>query len=117
MAEGEAVLSAAGIAVAGRDEDARRRADWIRPAPVGGQSRPGSSLWQSLHRRTGTIEADYLNGEIVMLGRLHDVPTPVNTLLRRLAYELVAGRRPPGAMSADELRTLVERSPTPDPPA
>jgi 2-dehydropantoate 2-reductase len=110
-AEGEAVLAAAGIPVASRDEDARRRADWIRPAPVAGRPRPGSSLWQSLHRRTGTIEADYLNGEIVMLGRLHDVPTPVNTVLRRLAHELVAGRRSPGTVSADELRTLVERSP------
>jgi 2-dehydropantoate 2-reductase len=85
-------------------------------APVGGVPRPGSSQWQSLHRRTGTIEADYLNGEIVMLGRLHDVPTPVNALLRRLAHELVAGGRPPGAMSTDELRALVERSSAGCPP-
>jgi 2-dehydropantoate 2-reductase len=109
MAEGEAVLAAAGIPVASRAEDARRRADWIRLAPVAGSPRPGSSLWQSLHRRTGTIEVDYLNGEIVMLGRVHDMPTPVNALLRRVGRELAAGARPPGSMSADELRALVER--------
>ena len=27
---------------------------------------------------TGAVETDYLNGEIVLLGRLHGVATPVN---------------------------------------
>ena len=35
--------------------------------------RPGSSTWQSLRRGTGAVETDYLNGEIVLLGRLHGV--------------------------------------------
>ena len=29
----------------------------------------GGSSWQSIKRGTGNIEADYLNGEIVQLGR------------------------------------------------
>jgi lysophospholipase L1-like esterase len=37
-----------------------------------------------LARATGSIETDYLNGEIAMLGRLHGVPTPVNALLQDL---------------------------------
>ena len=45
---------------------------------IGGRRRGGGSSWQSLARGTGTIETDYLNGEIVLLGRLHGVPTPVN---------------------------------------
>ena len=40
-----------------------------------------SSTWQSLERKAGTTEVDYLNGEVVLLGRLHGVPTPVNTVL------------------------------------
>jgi 2-dehydropantoate 2-reductase len=33
---------------------------------------------------------DWLNGEIVLLGRLHGVPTPVNERLQRLARESAA---------------------------
>jgi 2-dehydropantoate 2-reductase len=107
--EGEAVLAAAGIDAASRDEDARRRGDWIRISPVAGRPRPGSSSWQSLHRATGTIEANYLNGEIVMLGRLHNVPTPCNALLRHLANALVTSGRPPGSMTDDEVRALLDK--------
>jgi 2-dehydropantoate 2-reductase len=42
------------------------------------------SSWQSLQRRQGTIEADYLNGEIVRLGRINGVPTPYNEVLQGL---------------------------------
>ena len=45
----------------------------------------GGSTWQSLARGTGTIETDYLNGEIALLGRLHGVPTPVNAALQAIA--------------------------------
>jgi len=45
----------------------------------------------------------------VLLGRLHDVPTPVNALLRRLGRDLATGGRPPGDMGVDKLRALVER--------
>ena len=55
----------------------------------------------------GSIEADHLNGEVVLLGRLHGVPTPVNELLQRTANELARAHRPPGsADAADLLRRL-----------
>ncbi len=50
------------------------------------RSRPGASMWQSLARGV-SIEADYLNGEIVLLGRLHGVPTPVNAALLDLVKQ------------------------------
>jgi 2-dehydropantoate 2-reductase len=40
------------------------------------------STWQSFARGASS-EIDYLNGEIVLLGRRHDVPTPVNEALQR----------------------------------
>jgi len=58
--------------------------------------RQGGSSWQSLARRSGVIEADQLNGEVVLLGRLHGVPTPVNELLRRLAIADARAGAPPG---------------------
>jgi 2-dehydropantoate 2-reductase len=106
-AEGEQVLAAAGIAVIGTDQEAERRGDLLQIHEVGDTRRPGGSSWQSLARGTGTIEADYLNGEIALLGRLHDVPAPVNTLLQRLAVEHAARRAAPGSMTEEELLALL----------
>ena len=106
LAEGEAVLSAAGLEAATAEEDRTRRADLLQLGEIAGQTRLGGSSWQSLRRATGDIETDYLNGEIVLLGRIHGVPTPANDLLQRLARELAVTRDAPGATPA---ATIVER--------
>jgi 2-dehydropantoate 2-reductase len=107
QAEGEACLAAAGLEVASRDEDRERRGDLLKIEPVEGDQRPGGSSWQSLARGLGSIETDYLTGEIVLLGRLHGVPTPANELLQRLANELAHRRRAPGALTVDEVLALL----------
>jgi 2-dehydropantoate 2-reductase len=94
--EGAVCLRAAGIeAQSGVTVLAQSR-------PVHGRVRLGGSSFQSLQRGTGTIEADYLNGEIVLLGRRHGVPTPVNELLRTLANRMAREGRRPGLMTAEE---------------
>lgn len=102
-AEGVAVFEAAGIPFASDEEDRERRADKLTIKPIEGAPRGGSSSWQSLARHTGAIETDYLNGEIVLLGRLHGVATPVNALLQRLAADAARERREPGFMTAAEV--------------
>ena len=87
--EGAAALVAAGIDVASAEEDRERRADNLQMAPTSSGEWQGGSSWQSLARGAGSIEAEFLNGEIALLGRLYGVPTPVNALLERLA---LAGR-------------------------
>jgi 2-dehydropantoate 2-reductase len=101
--EGETVLQAAGVAVASVEEDRARRADLLayRPTPSG--ARGGGSSWQSLERGTGSIEAEFLNGEIVLLGALHGVDTPVNKRLMVLALQAAADRLPAGSWSIDAL--------------
>jgi 2-dehydropantoate 2-reductase len=84
-----------------------RRGDLLRMHAIDGDRWQGGSSWQSLARGAGSIETDYLNGEIVLLGRLHGVPTPVNELLQRLAREAAAAGRPPGTMSADDVLALL----------
>jgi 2-dehydropantoate 2-reductase len=106
--EGIAALDAAGIDYVSDEDFATRRGDLIRPQSIGGGPRPGGSSWQSLERGTGRIEADYLNGEISLLGRLHGVATPVNDLLRRAANEAARSGRPPGSASADDLLAAVD---------
>jgi 2-dehydropantoate 2-reductase len=105
--EGQAVLAAAGIGYASRAELSGLRGDQVRIEPVSGARRAGGSSWQSLTRGTGSIEADFLNGEIVLLGREHGVPAPVNELLQRLANQFAAERRAPGSITPGEMAALM----------
>jgi 2-dehydropantoate 2-reductase len=100
--EGVACLQAAGIDFASAEEDRTRRGDLLNRRALGGQAKGGSSSWQSLERGAGSIESDYLNGEIVLLGRQHGIPTPVNALLQDLAAALAARRAKPSLLSTSE---------------
>lgn len=109
-AEGLRVFAAAGIGVA----DLRRESDvdlsLAKAVETGGRARGGSSTWQSMVRGAGSVEADFLNGEIVLLGRLHGVPTPLNALVqRRVSLAAERGERP-GSVDADELRRELEEA-------
>ncbi|MCW2887360.1 MAG: 2-dehydropantoate 2-reductase [Streptosporangiaceae bacterium] len=106
--EGAKVLAAAGIGYASAEEAAERRGELVQLEPVGGVRRGGGSSWQSLTRGTGSIEADYLNGEIVMLGRRHGVPAPVNEVLQREANRFARLRRAPGGMTPTQLLALID---------
>jgi 2-dehydropantoate 2-reductase len=100
--EGEAVLAAAGIDVVSEEDDCARRGDVLNIRPVDGVRRDGGSTYQSLQRGT-PVETDYLTGEIVLLGRLHGVPTPANALLQRLLADDAARRAAPAGHTEDEL--------------
>ena len=105
-AEGRACFAAAGLACATEAEDQASRTGF-ESRPIAGATRSGGSTWQSLARGATELETDYLNGEIALLGRLHGVPTPVNTALQSLAAEAARAGRAPGSMPLDELRSRV----------
>jgi 2-dehydropantoate 2-reductase len=102
-AEAEACFVAAGLEVASLEEDVANREGRMEITDIPGLTRGGGSSWQSLVRGTGSIEADYLNGEICLLGRLHGVPTPVNALLQRRANAAAAAGLAPGSTTETEL--------------
>jgi 2-dehydropantoate 2-reductase len=108
-AEAAACLDAAGIDSAKAEEWTGLRATMLQFIPVEGFDVVGGSTWQSLVRGTGSVETDYLNGEIVLLGRLHGIPTPVNNAVTAIVRDLAARRAPPGGIAPDELRELVGR--------
>jgi 2-dehydropantoate 2-reductase len=97
-----AVYRAAGMDSAPLAE-LRERASGMQMGEIEGQTRSGGSTWQSLQRGAGSLETDYLNGEIVLLGALHGVATPYNRLLQRLAAEAAREGRPPGAYTPEQL--------------
>ena len=108
-AEALACYAAASIDCASDDEmRERRQASGMQYRPVDGAARDGGSSWQSLARGLPTIETDYLNGEIVMLGRLHGVPTPCNLALQIVANRMAHERHAPGAFPVDELQHLAD---------
>ncbi|MDA0647218.1 ketopantoate reductase family protein [Nonomuraea ferruginea] len=106
-AEGVAVLEAAGIPYSTPREERELRGDRVDMRPIGGEARGGGSSWQSLAKGSGSIEADHLNGEIVLLGRELGLPTPVNEVLQREANRFARERRRPGSMTVEELTALI----------
>ena len=84
-------------------DDRARRGDILRIVPIDERPRPGASTWQSL-ARGNPVEVDYLNGEIVLLGRLHGVPTPATERLQRATWALTTA-----SVGAGPARTTTTR--------
>ena len=111
MVRDEAVncLTDHGVDVARARSLANERSKLVNYHPIGSIRRVGSSSWQSVLRGTGNVETDYLNGEIVALGRRYGIETPVNALLVRRANEMAREGRAPGTVSVSELRRDLDR--------
>lgn len=101
---------AAGISWTTDEADRERRHGVMEMRPIAGRPRFGGSTWQSLARGATTTEVDWLNGEIVLLGRTHGVETPVNAMLCAITREAVARGATPRSLTAAE---LIERLPKP----
>ncbi len=66
-----------------------------------------SSTWQSLARQQGTVETDFLNGEIVRVARRLGKTAPINETITRLCLEMAANREKPGKYSAAQLSAIL----------
>ncbi|NUP02601.1 MAG: ketopantoate reductase family protein [Nonomuraea sp.] len=107
-AEAEHVLDQAGIPFSTPQDEREIRGRKVDVQPIEGIRRGGGSSWQSLARGSGSIEADYLNGEIVLLAREHGLPAPVNEVLRREANRYAREKLPPASMPVAELTALID---------
>jgi 2-dehydropantoate 2-reductase len=102
--EARAALRAAGVEfVAEEVNDVRTRWQQLDVQPIAGRERAGSSTRQSLTRGAPSLETDYLNGEVVLLGRLHGIATPVNTALCELSDRHLRERRAARSLPAGEV--------------
>jgi len=84
----------------------------VKLADITGHSRAGGSTWQSLTRGLSSIEVDFLNGEIVLLGKLYGIPTPYNRLLREVANHMARTGTRPGSMTVEDLQRMLAESRT-----
>ena len=102
-AEAQQCLAAAGIGYVPAAQFGDRMSALRLPSAGGQPRRRGGSSWQSLARRTGRLETDYLNGEVVLLSRTYGVPTPANALVQQLAARAAQARSEPGSLTENDL--------------
>jgi 2-dehydropantoate 2-reductase len=101
-------LTAHGVDVERATRLADERSKLVNYRSIGSIRRVGSSSWQSVLRGTGDVETDYLNGEIVALGRRYGVATPVNEVLQRRANDMAHRGLVPGSVPIAELHQELE---------
>jgi 2-dehydropantoate 2-reductase len=106
-AEAERCFRAAGVAFEPPDAFTKRSHEQHQQSPLPPGVRNLGSSWQSLQRGLGSIEADFLNGEIVRLGRVHGIATPYNEVLQEVSNAMAARRELPGKFSAEDLQQLA----------
>ena len=103
-AEGRAAFEAAGMSqISDEDWNTHQKTAGMNRKPVEGQARSGGSTWQSVQRGQGQVETDYLNGEVVLLGRLHGVPTPMNERIQLAMAAFLRSGAEPGSLPAAAL--------------
>ena len=109
-AETEACYAAARIDWAPTAEMmGRMRGGGPPPAGIGSSGWRGGSMWQSIARGVGNSEVDYICGEVVMLGRLHGVPTPANEVVQLQVDRLARMKGTAGSLDAEALREQIRR--------
>lgn len=104
--EGKRAYRAAGIRWEQSPEDRERskvRAATMQFDIPAGDTFIGGSTWQSVMKGAPTLETDYFNGEILMLGRLHGVAAPANEFLQRYASRLLGAEVQAGSVSPEQL--------------
>ena len=105
--EAEDILTQAGIRSIGKDELIK---DWPEIAIKPRHSlaiNAKSSTWQSLSRRLGSVETDFLNGEIVRVATKLGRKAPVNDMLLRISKQMAENHEPPGKYTMAELARLL----------
>jgi thiosulfate/3-mercaptopyruvate sulfurtransferase len=77
----------------------------LREVP-GYEARGGTSTWQSL-TRSGSLETDFINGEVVLQARLQGRAAPVNRALTDRIHAAQRDGIPARSLGDDDLRTTV----------
>jgi 2-dehydropantoate 2-reductase len=121
--EGLRVLDAAGVAVeppAGEPSPIRIRemTEKLKQLPDPQRSRADvpedqrtyASMWQDLVVGRRSSEVDFLNGEIVALGRKLGIPTPYNAALLEIVKGMFDNGLKPGIHTPAELRAEIKSS-------
>jgi len=106
--EARAILEKAGIRWISQEQVGK---DWPETGTsVRGQitTEAQSSTWQSLARRQGSVETEFLNGEIVRLAKGLGLAAPHNERLVIITQEMAANHDLPGKYTVAELSEMLD---------
>ncbi len=106
--EAQAIVQTAGIKWISREQVTR---DWPEmTASLHGQlsTEPQSSTWQSLARHQGSVETEFLNGEIVRVAKKLGLQAPINEKLVEISQEMAENNEPPGKYTPARLSEILE---------
>ena len=107
--EGKEILTMAGIKRVFAEEPLPSRPKDAVNQPYNGLSGvPLGSTWQSLTRRQGAVETEFLNGEIVRIAAKFGKRAPINETLLHITVEMAANHELPGKYSPIELIRLLK---------
>jgi len=101
------LLAAAGIDWVPSNEVERRLPELSAPVKAQINTEAKSSTWQSLARRTGTVETEFLNGEVVRLAKRLGRQAPINEKLWQVSAEMSARREVPGKYTPQQLIAIL----------
>src|SRR5262249_14879674 len=120
--EGLLALAAAGISLedANNPIDLKRQLAELRnvvedPEKIDAEAnspvelRTYPSTWVDLKLKRGETEAGYFNGEILLLGKKYQVPTPYNSTLFNVVETMAAKGAQPGLCTIEELANLIKK--------
>lgn len=108
-AEAVRVYEAAGLSWPSDADEEKWRGDAFDVRPVPGlDGELGGSSWQSIQRGSGSIESDYLNGEVVLMARLQGTDAPLNAEVQRLARQAAASGASAGSMTVEQLGAALD---------
>ncbi len=106
--EAQAIVQKASIKWISQEQVAK---DWPEiTAPVHGQlnTEAQSSTWQSLARHQGSVETEFLNGEIVRVAKKLGLQAPINEKLVEISQEMAENHEPPGKYTPARLSETLE---------
>lgn len=100
-------LAQAGIRWVSQEDVSKEMPETTEPLRGSIDSGGGSSTWQSLAREQGSVETEFLNGEVVRLAKRLGRQAPVNEMLMRISQEMAAKHEKPGKYTPAQLLAQV----------
>jgi 2-dehydropantoate 2-reductase len=105
--EARQILSEAGIRWLSEEQIRQEWPDFGAKPRAVMNTEEQSSTWQSLGRQQGSVETDFLNGEIVRVAQRIGKTAPINEAITRITMEMAAKQEKPGKYSTVELRRIL----------
>ncbi|MFC1953674.1 ketopantoate reductase family protein [Chloroflexota bacterium] len=106
------LLTQAGIHWITQEETAKEWPETTAPLRGSLETEAQSSTWQSLAREQGTVESEFLNGEVIRLAERLGRHAPINKMLVKITTEMAVKHELPGKYTPAQLSALLGLSPS-----